>query len=209
MKLLSTHNLKKMCLAATAIIAMVTATAQDKVPYAPQSLDEAVNTPYIKDNKSRNAIANYQTQQAHILSEDRNLNVLLTRNQEVIIITIPADQLFEINSSRLTRDGERMLKPYASLLRTPDYYRMALAMYHDNNGSPSYCKKVTDERLQSVYDWFVLNANEEHVSAFSFGSADPVKPNNSIRNRRMNRRLEIYLIPGNMMIEQAKKNLLR
>ena len=202
------HNyLKIIFTTLIAVVASMATMAQEYVK--PQSLDEAINTPYIKDNKSRNAIASYQSQQALILSEDRNLNVFQTRNQEVIIITITADQLFETNSNILSHDGERLLKPYASLLRTPDYYRMALAMYHDNNGSPSYCKKVTDERMQSVYDWFVLNANTEHLTAFSFGSSDPVKPNNSIRNRRLNRRLEIYLIPGTTMIEQAKKHLLR
>lgn len=201
------HYLRKILVATITIVAFSTAMAQSYV--TPQSLDEAVNTPYIKDGKSRNAIASYQSKQALILSEDRNLNVFQTRNQEVIIVTITADQLFNTNSNTLSHEGEKLLKPYASLLRTPDYYRMALAMYHDNNGSPSYCKKVTDERLKSVYDWFVLNANYQYLSAFSFGSSDPVKPNNSMRNRRLNRRLEIYLIPGNAMIEQAKKNLLR
>lgn len=202
------HNfLRTLCVTIIALVATTASLAQDY--NKPQSLDEAVNTPYIKDSKSRSAIASYQSQQALILSEDRNLNVFQTRNQEVIIITIAADQLFDTNSNTLSREGEKLLKPYAAFLRTPDYYRMALAMYHDNNGSPSYCKKVTDERMQSIYDWFVLNSNSQHLSAFSFGSSDPIKPNNSMRNRRLNRRLEIYLIPGNTMIEQAKKNLLR
>lgn len=201
------YYLRTFCVLLVALVGTTAALAQEY--NKPQSLDEAVNTPYIKDNKSRNAIATYQSQQALILSEDRNLNVFQTRNQEVIIITIAADQLFDTNSNTLSREGEKLLKPYTAFLRTPDYYRMALAMYHDNNGSPSYCKKVTDERMQSIYDWFVDNANSQHLSAFSFGSSDPIKPNNSMRNRRLNRRLEIYLIPGSTMIEQAKKNLLR
>ncbi len=33
----------------------------------------------------------------------------------------------------------------------------------------------------------------------------PLKPNNSVENRADNRRLEIYLVPGKKMLEQAKK----
>lgn len=175
----------------------------------PMTLNEAIKIPAVKDNKCHNAIANYQTNQARILSEDRDLNLMLTRDQEVIIITIAADKLFAPNSTMLMRSADNVLSQYAKFLRTPDYYRMALAMYHDNNGSESYCKKMTDERVQSIYDWFVLNANAQYVTAFSFGNHDPIVENNSIQNRRMNRRLEIYLIPGNTMIDQAKRNLLR
>ena len=114
------HNyLKIIFTTLIAVVASMAAMAQEYVK--PQSLDEAINTPYIKDNKSRNAIASYQSQQALILSEDRNLNVFQTRNQEVIIITITADQLFETNSNILSHDGERLLKPYASLFKKPLY----------------------------------------------------------------------------------------
>ena len=205
---ISFHNFKRLCYVMLTIIAAQSAWAQgynDK----PMTLNEAIKIPLVKDNKCHNAIANYQTNQARLLSEDRDLNVMLTRDQEVIIITIAADKLFAPNSTMLMRNADNVLGQYAKFLRTPDYYRMALAMYHDNNGSESYCKKMTDERVQSIYDWFVLNANAQYVTAFSFGNHDPIVENNSIQNRRMNRRLEIYLIPGNAMIDQAKRNLLR
>lgn len=176
---------------------------------APQTLDEAINTPIIKDNKSHKLIADYQTRQARIMSEDRNLKILMTRDQEVIIVTIPADLLFEPNSTELSRDAGNVLQHYSVFLRTPDYYRMAIAMYHDNTGSEQFCKDLTDKRLQSIYDWFAINSSVQYISKFSFGQTDPILPNNSIQNRRQNRRLEIYLIPGTTMIDQAKRNLLR
>ena len=176
---------------------------------SPQTLDEAINTPIVKDNKCHKIITDYQTRQARIMSEDRNLKILMTRDQEVIIVTIPADMLFEPNATELNRDADKVLQPYTSFLRTPDYYRMAIAMYHDNTGSEQFCKDLTDKRLQSIYDWFAINSNVKYLSKFSFGQTDPILPNNSIQNRRQNRRLEIYLIPGTTMIDQAKRNILR
>lgn len=209
MSIFSYNNFKQLCIIMVAAIVAQAVVAQNYNDSQTMTLNEAIRTPIVKENKCHNAIANYQTNQARILSEDRDLNVMLTRNQEVIIITITADQLFAPNSNVLMRNADNVLNQYAKFLRTPDYYRMAIAMYHDNNGSESYCKKVTDERIQSIYDWFVLNANAQYVIPFSFGSHDPVVKNNSIQNRRLNRRLEIYLIPGNTMIDQAKRNLLR
>lgn len=177
--------------------------------YKPSTLNEAIQNPVVKDNKSHDIISRYQTEQARILTEDRNLNVLMTRDQEVIIVTITADRLFDPNSTDLSLEGERLLRQYASFLRANDFYRMALAMYHDDTGSDQFCKSMTDKRVQSIYDWFSLNANTKYLSYFSFGKSDPILPNNSIQNRRMNRRLEIYIIPGEMMLEQAKKKMLK
>lgn len=177
--------------------------------HAPQTLDEAINTPIVKDNKSHKIIAEYQTRQARIMSEDRNIKILMTRDQEVIIVTIPADLLFDPNATELNREAANVLQHYTAFLRTPDYYRMAIAMYHDNTGSEQFCKNLTDKRLQSIYDWFAINSSVKYLSKFSFGQSDPILPNNSIQNRRQNRRLEIYLIPGTTMIDQAKRNILR
>ena len=204
----TTFSHLRLIIIAISIIIFNSAIAQDYYS-VPQTLDEAVNTPVIKDNKSHKIIADYQTRQARIISEDRNLKVLMTRDQEVIIVTIPADLLFDPNATELNREAGSILQQYTSFLRTPDYYRIAIAMYHDNTGSEHFCKDLTDKRLQSIYDWFAINTSVKYLSKFSFGQSDPILPNNSIQNRRQNRRLEIYLIPGTGMIEQAKRNILR
>jgi len=178
-------------------------------PERPATLDEAIKYPDIKNNKSHDVIAKYQLEQAKLLSEKDNVSVLMTRDQEVIIVTIPADQLFDPNSLQLNDNANSILRHYTPFLRTPDFYRLALAMYHDDSGSEQYCKNITDNRLQSIYDWFAMNASITDVFTFSYGKADPILPNNSMQNRRLNRRLEIYIIPGTRMIEMAKNKQLR
>lgn len=195
---------------ALAIMIMTASAAMAQGGYvAPMSLDEAINNPSIRDNKVRSSVSNYQMKQAKILLEDRNLIVETMRNKEVIVISIPADLLFEPNETELSDDASDVLEHFRGFLRTPDFYRMALAMYHDDSCSNSFSRQLTDKRVQSVYDWFALYSGANYVSTFSFGNTNFLKPNNSIQNRRLNRRLEIYLIPGNAMIDQAKRNLLK
>ena len=177
-----------------------TALSQDNNP---SSLKDAINTPVIKDNKHRNEIANRQ------VSVATELNVAMVRDDEVIVVSVPADMLFEPNSTNLKEDADKILRQFKPFLNAPDYYRIALAMHHDNTGSTQYCKELTEKRVKSVYDWFAINSSTKYVSRFSMGSSDPILENNSMQNRRLNRRLDIYIIPGQAMLELAKKGQLK
>lgn len=172
-----------------------------------RNIDEAINSPVIKDTKVRNAVIDYQSRLAKDLAKEYNVN--LTRNNEVIVITVPADLFFEANATELSRRADEILSRIAQFLRVPGFYHAALAMYHDNTGSPQYCKDLTDKRIESIAEWFFINTNSrQYISTFSFGYKDPILENNSMNNRRMNRRLVIYLVPDNVMFDNAKRNLL-
>lgn len=203
MKILFRHI--RLITASIAVFFCFTVFAQNY--HNPNSLNEAIEYPAIKDNKTRTAIVNYQNKQANILAKEYNVN--LKRNNEVIVITIPADLFFESNETMLSRKADDILYKIAQFLRVPGFYHVALAMYHDNTGSPQYCKDMTDKRMQSICDWFAINCNSNYVSCFSCGDKNPILPNNSMNNRRMNRRLEVYLVPDNTMFDNAKKNLLK
>ena len=183
-----------------------TAWSQDNNP---SSLKDAINTPVIKDNKHRNEIANRQVSVATELYQKNKLNVAMVRDDEVIVVSVPADMLFEPNSTNLKEDADKILRQFKPFLNAPDYYRIALAMHHDNTGSTQYCKELTEKRVKSVYDWFAINSSTKYVSRFSMGSSDPILENKSMQNRRLNRRLDIYIIPGQAMLELAKKGQLK
>lgn len=194
----------KLVLLILALACSLNAMAQG---YVYNNLEDAINSPVIKDNKVRAAVVDYQSTLAHDLASEYNVN--LTRNNEVIVITIPADLFFEANATELSRKADDILRKIAYFFRVPGFYHAAMAMYHDNTGSPQYCKELTEERIESIADWFTLNtSSSQFISAFSFGSDNPILENNSMNNRRLNRRLVIYLIPSNVMFDNAKRNLL-
>ncbi|MBR5117470.1 MAG: OmpA family protein [Muribaculaceae bacterium] len=172
-----------------------------------RNIDEAINSPAIKDSKVRNAIVEYQSRLVNDLVRDYNVNMV--RNGEVIAITFPADLFFEANATDVSSKANDILYKIAHFLRTPGFYHAALAMYHDNTGSPQYCKDLTDRRIKSIAEWFSIYTNcQKYISTFSFGNSNPILENNSMNNRRMNRRLVVYLIPDYLMLENAKKNQL-
>ncbi|MCH5234335.1 MAG: OmpA family protein [Muribaculaceae bacterium] len=128
------------------------------------------------------------------------------RNKEVLLITIPAHLLFEPNDTELKPGAQDYLSPIKRYLKEPDMFRVMLVMHTDNTGSDEYRDRLTVERVNSVFDWFEdSGVNTRYLFSYALGDEMPLKPNDSMDNRRQNRRLEIYLVPGQKMVEQAQK----
>lgn len=139
--------------------------------------------------------------------KNKEVNIEMTRNKEVLLVTIPADLLFGPNEIVLSEGAGAYLEPIKRYLKQPDMYRVLLAMHTDNTGSPQYRDQLTEERVDAVFDYFESGGNVDTRYLFSYALSDdlPLVENDSFDKRKKNRRLEIYLVPGEKMIEQAKK----
>lgn len=168
------------------------------------SLDENLVTPEIKNDKQADKIQAFQYDMA-VAFKHSNYDVEVMRDDEVIVITIPASQLFEPNDTVLSKLGEAQLKPFLRMLTNPGFYKMLLVMHSDNTGSSEYTLNLTRQRVNAVFDWFDENGSVDYVVPYALGETDPIVDNNSVENRKRNRRLEIYLVPEKTMIQQAKK----
>lgn len=128
------------------------------------------------------------------------------RNKEVLLITIPAHLLFEPNETVLRSGAQEYLSPIKRYLKDPDMFRVMLVMHTDNTGSEEYRDRLTLDRVDAVFDWFEDNGSDtRYLFSYALGDEMPLKPNDSMENRRQNRRLEIYLVPGTKMVQQAQK----
>lgn len=128
-----------------------------------------------------------------------------TRNQEVVLVTIPAHLLFAPNETLLNDNAQKYLSPFKRYLYHPDYYRVLLVMHTDNTGSEEYRDIITEERVESVFEWFEdQGCDTSFLFPYAMSDEMPNFPNDSQTNRQANRRLEIYLMPGTKMVEQAK-----
>lgn len=128
------------------------------------------------------------------------------RNKEVLLITIPASKLFAPNEVEVRKDAAALLTPIKRYLKDADMYRVLLVMHTDNTGSDKYREHITEERGNALFDWFADQGVDTRY-LFSYALADdmPLVENNSMTNRAKNRRLEVYLVPGKKMLEQAQK----
>jgi outer membrane protein OmpA-like peptidoglycan-associated protein len=168
------------------------------------SLDDNISTPEIDNDKQSQSIQEYQYDAAVSLKK-QNYDVEMMRNNEVIVITIPAGQLFNPNDTSLTDLGIVSLKPLLRYLKNPGFYKILLVMHSDNTGSDKYTLDLSRSRVNSVYDWFDSNGSVDFVVPYALGATDPLDSNNSMEKRKRNRRLEIYLVPGDIMINQSKR----
>ena len=175
-----------------------------KVDIYELSLDDNLEMPEINNDKQADNVQDFQYKVAVELKK-ASYDVELMRDDEVIVITLPASRLFAANDTVLTDVGKKLLGPLTRYLKNPGFYKMLLVMHSDNTGSDKYTLNLTRQRVNAVYDWLDENASVDFVVPYALGDTDPVTDNNSMDSRKRNRRLEIYLVPEEVMLNQAKK----
>lgn len=178
--------------------------AKDDYDIYDLSLDENLVTPQIKNSKQADKIQDFQYDMA-VAFKRSNYEVEVMREGEVIVVTLPASLLFEPNDTVLTTLGESQLKPFLRMIKNPGFYKLLLVMHSDNTGSSEYTLNLTRQRVNAIFDWFEENGSVDYVVPYALGETDPIVDNNSVESRKTNRRLEIFLIPEQTMLQQAKK----
>ncbi|MDO4511511.1 MAG: OmpA family protein [Bacteroidales bacterium] len=198
-------RLKQILLAACiSLCATLGIQAKGVVDIYELTFDQNVNSPKIAKSEVAGRVQDFQNDQAIALINN-SLEVELMRNGEVIIVTIPAYELFAPNDTVLVDKSSETLSKLLKFTKTPGMYKMLLVMHSDNTGSRDYLTRLTSARVNAVFDWFDANGNTEAVVPYAFGDIQPLKDNSTMEKRRLNRRLEVYIVPGEAMIEQAKK----
>lgn len=110
------------------------------------------------DKKSSELIQKFQQKEARSrlqgLFGDKDGRKLETiRNKEVLLVTIPATQLFAPNDINLLPNAGKLLMPFKRYLNDPDMYRVLLVMHTDNTGSEVYRDYITEERSDAIFTW--------------------------------------------------------
>lgn len=137
----------------------------------------------------------------------------LMREGEVMIVTIPTDNIFLPNDTLLTASADRAFAPLFPLMQEWARWKIVLALHTDDTGNELYQDRLATARLHSVYDFFLDMIDEDKINGdiciipFPIGADDPLVENDTWRHRAENRRLEIFFVPGASMIEQAHKEV--
>lgn len=194
--------------AAMLVVAMCTpqhAQAKKKVVDIYElSLDDNLEYPEPDNERVANRIEEFQYEVAVGLKK-QSLDVELMRNNQVIVVTFPASQLFAPNDTTLSQVGKSALAPMVKFIKNPGLYKMLLVMHHDNTGSETYTFNLSRSRVNAVFDWIDETGSVDFVVPYALGSTDPLVNNDSVENRKRNRRLEIYLVPEDALLQLAKK----
>lgn len=181
----------------------------DETLFMDMDLEQNVMTPAVSQGDHA-AVSHYMKRLGTQLTR-KGYTVDLTRNDEVIIVTIPSDDLFQPNDTLLSPSAPGLLTPIVSQISgDPAWMKVVYTVHTDNTGSESYNQKLSHARNSSIYDWLLPQVNEQLIIIpYEMGDSDPIEPNDTRRGRAANRRVEIFLIPGPKMITQAHSGLLK
>ena len=171
-------------------------------------LEQNIITPAVASGEHQ-AISRYMKNIGQQLA-NKGYIVDIMRDDEVVVVTLPTDELFQPNDTLLSPAAPAKFGPIISILRDPEMFKLVYAVHTDNTGSSQYNMYLSHERNNSVYDWLLGQVSEDLiVIPYEMGDTDPIKPNDSRAGRAANRRVEFFLIPGPKIITLAHKKQLK
>lgn len=130
---------------------------------------------------------------------------LSEREGLVLMVTVPASELFAPNDSLLLSSASKTLMEIARPLRTPDKYKMLVAVHSDDTGAEEYLNMLTRLRADAIVEWIAgQGIPTAAVIPYGVGFDEPLGTEASREARAANRRVEFYYVPGPVMIEQLK-----
>lgn len=102
---------------------------------------------------------------------------------------------FDLNSAKLRTSSVESLDNIIKIMKEYPQSRYTVYGYTDDTGPANYNFDLSQQRAASVKEYFVKNGiAADRLESAGFGEQNPLLPNTSEANRKMNRRVEINSI---------------
>lgn len=152
-------------------------------------------------------VTGYMKQVGEDLIRSHFEDVETMRQREVVIVTIATDPLFYPNESRFYSDNLPQLDYFKRFITDDHRFKLVIVSHTDDTGSDDYLYQLGLDRVNAVIDYFESKGvKADDIAGFTKGGSEPVQPNTSRAGRAENRRIEIYIVPGDGLIAEARKN---
>lgn len=136
----------------------------------------------------------------HFGPELRESGAEVAMRDEGIMVVIPSDPLFQLNSAALSTRGQDLLKKISQQLRSPEFSRYRLQIRGHTDNVPTRTATLLDNwdvstaRALAVLQALVRDGlDPARLSAAGFGEYLPRTENLTRSGRQQNRRIEILL----------------
>jgi len=135
--------------------------------------------------------------QAAELRRDLGGNVGVVNTGSEIVVTMPQDILFAIDSAALRPDLRRDLATVATSLRNYPDSSVIVTGHTDNTGSAAYNQTLSERRADAVAAELIANGVPgRRIVARGAGLTQPIASNDTAAGRAQNRRVEIVIRPN-------------
>lgn len=139
---------------------------------------------------------NLDQQEADLRRQIGNQNVLIRNTGDRLIVTLPQDILFEVNSFDVRPDLQADLRALASNLLEYPESTVQINGHTDSDGDAEFNIGLSENRANAVAD-VLLNAGVPfgRIVTVGRGENSPIASNLTPEGKRQNRRVEIVIFP--------------
>ncbi|WP_295420158.1 OmpA family protein [Sulfurovum sp.] len=133
---------------------------------------------------------------------DPNRNIIVSKHPNYVKIMFRDRMMFATDSSRLQSSARYKVNKVARLLERYPQTIVGVAGFTDNQGSYEYNQGLSQRRANTVANILAVNGRPL-TKGCSYSK--PIAPNDTARNRALNRRVEVYLYADrNMMSDPCR-----
>ncbi len=143
------------------------------------------------------AVGAYMDRQEAALREQlRGTGVSVTRRADQIILNMPGNVTFDVDSASLRPEFFDVLDSVALVVEEYDQTVLVVDGHTDSSGPNSYNQRLSESRAETVAEYLINRGiRPVRIEASGYGEEYPVASNGSREGRRQNRRVELTLIP--------------
>ncbi len=124
-------------------------------------------------------------------------DVEVIRTEEVVVVSIPGDVLFEEDSASLSPGALAKLRDVADTLRRHPGTDIVVKGHSDDDGSSTYNQLLSERRAEVVRDELVREGvHPARITSIGYGDRLPVASNRTAAGRQQNRRVELEVRPA-------------
>ncbi|MEQ8896590.1 MAG: OmpA family protein [Roseovarius sp.] len=135
-------------------------------------------------------------QEADLRRQLENDRIGIRNTGDRLIVTMPQDILFAVDSSTVNSSLRGDLLTVANSLRDYPRSRVQVVGHTDNTGSAAYNQSLSERRAGAVADVLMSGGvSFDRLEAFGRGEDQPVASNLTTEGRAQNRRVEIVILP--------------
>lgn len=135
-------------------------------------------------------------QEAELREQLRGTGVSVTRHGDHVILNMPGNVTFDVDSAGLRPEFFGVLDSVALVVAKYDQTVLVIDGHTDSSGPNSYNQRLSEERAESVAAYLINRGIQPvRIGAYGYGEEYPVASNGNAEGRRQNRRVELTLIP--------------
>lgn len=135
-------------------------------------------------------------QEAQLRQKLQGTGVSVTRQGNNIILNMPSNITFGVDSASINGRFFDVLNSVDLVLKEHDRTLVEVMGHTDSTGSRAHNQALSERRAQAVASYFrSRDIKPLRLATYGHGEDYPVASNNSDSGRKLNRRVEIVLVP--------------